>query len=89
MEKYDEERGVGMVLSSCIVRKYPNGDKYEGDWKDGMRNGFGKIAEHIIGTYTIASGGRYEGQWDDDMTSGRGRFFNYHRQILLPQQGQI
>jgi len=85
MEKYDEERGFGMVLSSYIaVYKYANGDKYEGDWKDEMRNGLGKIAEHIIGTYTTASGGRYEGQWDDDMTSGRGRFLNYHRQILLP-----
>ena len=36
---------------------YPDGGKYEGDWKDGKRNG--------RGIYTYPDGGIYEGQWSD------------------------
>jgi len=32
-----------------------NGEKYEGEWADGMRNGFG--------TYYNRKGSRYEGSW--------------------------
>jgi len=37
---------------------YDNGDKYEGDWRDGERNGHGK--------YTWPNGDIYEGDWKDD-----------------------
>ena len=33
----------------------PYGDKYEGEWKDGMRSG--------QGTQTYPDGGKYEGSW--------------------------
>jgi hypothetical protein len=30
-------------FNSLEVHSYPNGDKYEGEWKDGKRNGRGKV----------------------------------------------
>ena len=43
---------------------YANGQKYVGQWKDGMYYG--------QGTYTYASGAKYVGQWKDDQRSGQG-----------------
>lgn len=36
-------------------KKYPNGDYYEGEWKKGLPNGYGKMM--------YANGNTYEGQW--------------------------
>jgi hypothetical protein len=47
-----------------VVIKLPNGDKYDGDWEDDMKNG--------QGTYSYARGGSYEGEWADDMRNGYG-----------------
>jgi hypothetical protein len=41
-----------------------NGEKYEGEWKDGKKCGQGVL--------TYADGGRYEGEWKDDKASGQG-----------------
>ena len=35
--------------------KYPNGDKYEGEWRNGSRSG--------KGIYTSKSGYIYKGEW--------------------------
>lgn len=45
---------------------FPNGDEYEGDYKDGKREGYGimRFAD---------SGNVYEGQWEDDEITGRGK----------------
>jgi hypothetical protein len=43
---------------------YPNGDRYDGEFLDGRRNG--------RGVYTSANGDRYEGEWRDDRRNGRG-----------------
>jgi hypothetical protein len=47
-----------------VVKKFTNGDIYDGDWENGTKHG--------QGTYTYAQGGSYEGEWKDDMRSGYG-----------------
>ena len=37
---------------------YPNGEKYEGDWKNGKYHG--------QGTYTSKDGEKFVGEWKDD-----------------------
>ena len=37
---------------------YPNGEKYEGDWKNGKYHGHG--------TYSWSNGNKYVGEWKDD-----------------------
>jgi hypothetical protein len=46
------------------VRSYPDGSRYEGDWRDGRRNGQG-IAKW-------PNGASYVGGWKDDKASGSG-----------------
>jgi len=43
--------------SPKVTRTYPNGDKYEGEWKGGK--------EHGQGTKTYSNGDKYEGEWND------------------------
>lgn len=47
-----------------VVKKYGNGDVYDGDWEDGMKQG--------QGTLTYAQGGSYEGEWYNNMRNGYG-----------------
>jgi hypothetical protein len=49
------------------VVTFPNGDRYEGEFKDGLMSGWG--------TYSYHNGDRYEGQFKEDMKEGRGVFF--------------
>lgn len=44
---------------------YANGDKYDGNWKDGKKNGQGKM--------NFANGDEYEGLWKDDKMNGHGK----------------
>ena len=37
---------------------WPDGNNYEGDWKDGKRNGQGMMTE--------PNGNKYLGEWKDD-----------------------
>ena len=41
---------------------FTNGDRYEGEWSCGAKNG--------TGTYRCANGVVYEGRWKDDMRHG-------------------
>jgi clan AA aspartic protease (TIGR02281 family) len=59
--KGDCENGFGIYVFS-------NGDKYEGDWKDGKINGHGKYM-HEDGSYE-------EGEYVDNFSEGRGISFN-------------
>ena len=43
---------------------YPTGKKYDGEYKDGMRNGKGILY--------LTDGSRYEGEWINDMKVGKG-----------------
>jgi len=58
----------GCVEGNCNVGKgtyeFQNGDKYEGEWRFGERNG--------QGTYTFADGGKQVGEWKDGVPNGQG-----------------
>ena len=59
------------ILSKSLepLNRIPNeGDKYEGDWKDGMLHG--------KGTYTWAVGHKYVGGWKNGKMHGKGTFTN-------------
>ncbi len=43
------------------------GTKYEGDWKEGKKHGYGTIV--------WPDGKKYEGLWDDDKQHGEGEHF--------------
>ena len=47
-----------------INKIYSNGNKYEGDWENGKKQG--------IGIYKYASGDIYEGEFMNDLKEGRG-----------------
>jgi len=57
------------------VVTFPNGDRYEGELRDGLFNG--------RGIYRYSNGDRYEGEFRDDMKEGRGslRFRNGDRYV--------
>ena len=46
------------------VQIWPDGSRYDGFWKDGMANGFGRLVH--------AEGDVYEGEWTDDKANGYG-----------------
>jgi len=43
---------------------YNNGDRYDGDWKNGKKEG--------KGIYYYNNGNRYEGDWKNDLREGKG-----------------
>jgi len=47
--------------------KWQNGDKYEGDWINGLRQGNGKYL-------CKSSGGKYEGEYNNDKKEGSGKY---------------
>jgi len=51
---------------AIAVVTFPNGDRYEGQFKDGLFDGWG--------VYTYRDGDRFEGEFKDDMKNGRGAF---------------
>ncbi|GMF22429.1 unnamed protein product [Phytophthora lilii] len=52
-------------MSGAHHHVFPNGDTYEGEFADGLRNGFGIFTE-------CATGSTYEGQWLQDLRHGSG-----------------
>ena len=86
-ESFDENC-VGDCHNGKGIYTWDDGDVYDGEWKDGMRNGYGiklvagtaeryegqfkNDAKHGRGTYTYESGNKYEGDWLDDQKSGQG-----------------
>ena len=63
----------GAAVREISVVTFPNGDRYEGEFKDGLFHG--------QGTYIYANGTRYDGDFEYDMKQGRGvmRFANGDR----------
>ena len=48
------------------VMDLPNGDRYEGEFRNGLFNGWG--------VYTYRNGDRYEGEFADDLKHGKGTY---------------
>ena len=76
---------------------YPSGDIYDGDFEDGLKQGFGILI--------TAEGDKYEGRWSDNYKNGPGKeyisstqeyfegtFFNGKREgpgILVDKNGNV
>ena len=58
---------VDNVEDAIIEKYYDNGTYYQGEFKNGMRNGYG------IFIYLDKS--RYEGEWKNDMRQGKGKLY--------------
>lgn len=52
------------MIVSVGIYYYANGGVYEGDYKDGMKDGHGVC--------TYASGEKYEGEWKNNKANGQG-----------------
>ena len=65
-----EDTEEGVQKSAVLRHVYPNGDVYEGEMKNGLRDGRGKCS--------YKSGSVYEGEFKDDKRHGKGicRFAN-------------
>ena len=57
--------GITAILLSGTL-SYADGDKYEGEHKDGLRNG--------RGTFTWADGGSLEANWDEGVPGGNAKW---------------
>jgi hypothetical protein len=55
-----------LVFTNTHDSRYANGDRYEGQWKDGKRDG--------QGTCTHANRDRYKGKWVDGKRHGKGTY---------------
>ena len=55
------------IVTECKGTKiFPNGDKYEGEWKNNKMHG--------QGTYTYADGEKYVGEYKDGQVNGQGSY---------------
>eukprot|EP00961_Rhodomonas_salina_P052093 699210-Rhodomonas_salina.3 len=65
-EKYhvDAVSWKGSIKVETGVIRFSNGDRYDGDWAQGAKNG--------KGIYTCGNGVCYDGRWKDDMRHGVG-----------------
>lgn len=65
-----EAAGKAFISKNGIAAAtFPNGDKYEGNYQDGKRNGEGK---YTWSAPEGAVGGKYTGGYKDGMRNGRG-----------------
>ena len=52
------------IIEGVGILTYSDGDKYEGEWKDGQKNG--------QGTYTWSNGNKYVGEFKNGIQHGQG-----------------
>jgi len=52
---------------------YHNGDRYEGEWLNDLKNGEGKVFCLCIGIMSYNNGDEYNGHWKDNKKDGRGK----------------
>ena len=63
---YTGEKNEKGLYSGKGKMEYPNGDVYEGEWKNNMRDGRGKI--------TFVNQSSYDGMWSKDKMNGQGTY---------------
>lgn len=64
-ESEDSDESVGSTITYYDKRMYPNGETYEGDMRNGQKNGHG--------VYKFADGRVYDGEWVSNKQSGKGK----------------
>ena len=64
------------------------GDKYDGEWKNGKKNGKGKVYSNV-GIYYYIDGSQYDGYWVEDKKNGQGCFIINIRRVSLCEWRQI
>lgn len=52
------------------VQIWPDGSRYDGFWRDGMANGYGRLVH--------AEGDVYEGEWTEDKANGYGVYTHFN-----------
>lgn len=72
-ENQNQNQNQNQDSSKFGIITYPSGEKYEGESKDSLRHGLGKIIDQKI--YSFYS---YEGEVKDDKMSGRGTEVDAH-----------
>jgi hypothetical protein len=96
------DKSVGKVIDSkqneARIYNYANGEKYEGNLKDGMFSGEGKYTyssgdyykgnwrngqKSGFGIFYYSSGEKYEGNWTDDKENGNGRYYYANGSIYV------
>ena len=65
MKNYMKE--ISRKIKEKVKVYYNNGDRYEGDWRNGKKEG--------KGIYYYNNGDRYEGDWRNDKKDGKGIFY--------------
>lgn len=83
----ERKQPAGAEVENRQTHVYPNGDVYEGEMKDGLRHGYGKMTyaggdiyigdyrkdkRHGHGRYQFANGNVYEGDYVDNKRTGHG-----------------
>ena len=61
----DNRHGTGVTRYSEASTYYPGGGLYEGEWRNDLKEGRGRMV--------FANGDEYEGEWLDNKRHGRGR----------------
>ena len=64
-----EEKNTSRGYSGKALAMYPNGDTYEGEFMDGIRESRG------VYRYA-ASGEKYDGEWNNGRQHGKGRYIS-------------
>ena len=65
--EYEIKKGKGKFV-------YPNGDVYDGEWKNDKRHGKGNN-ENNIGILNLMKGDKYDGEWKEDLKEGYGIYY--------------
>jgi len=81
-----------LILFNTLIGKFFNsdGERYEGEWKDGMKHGQGKKSDlliltffnTLIGEFFSNNGDKYEGEWEAGWINGKGNKFNSKGQLI-------
>ena len=63
---------TGEILDGRGIFTWVDGKKYDGEWKDGKRNGHGNMT-YGHGNMTYANGDVYDGEWKSSKRHGKGK----------------
>lgn len=82
MENLKMTKSAGTVILIKNIKGtylFFDGDKYEGQWEDDLKNGQGIfVLSYFLGIMLFKSGAKYQGYWKDDVKSGHGKDFIYY-----------